>query len=57
MKKETKCNSVNLTRIPKEDHIPTEQVEATKLERVIVYTTPRTGRLYPPGNIHGTQFC
>jgi hypothetical protein len=28
--KETKCDSVNLNRIPKEDHIPTEQVEATK---------------------------
>jgi hypothetical protein len=30
---------VNLTRFPKEDHLPTEQVEATELERVIVYTS------------------
>jgi hypothetical protein len=29
-KKETKCDSVNLTHIPKEDHIPTEQVAAIK---------------------------
>jgi hypothetical protein len=28
--KDTKCDSMNLTRIPKEDHIPTERVVAVK---------------------------
>jgi hypothetical protein len=38
---------VNLTRIPKEDHIPTEQVAATELERVIVYIGPTQKRNIP----------
>jgi hypothetical protein len=44
---------VNLTLIPKEDHIPTEQVEATKLERVIVYSTLTS---HPNNNISSLFF-